>query len=147
MRIHSCHLRTALRVLKIWCTNSISCQSCCLFDYSKGCFSVSFFSYIFSIFLLYFFILSLFYALFISNIPSTGCLVGAIKDSWMSGRWSIPSSANWFPRIDDSCCGRVHSSLTANNSLFGQWLSEEAASGLKRIFCGVLAKENLWKHR
>ena len=46
-------------------------------------------------------------------------------------------SANFYPTIDDSHCYRIHPSLTADYC-FNDGLRGKTASGLERIFCGVL---------
>ena len=39
--------------------------------------------------------------------------VGSVADLRREGRWFDPCSANILPKIDDSHCDRIHSSLTA----------------------------------
>ena len=52
-----------------------------------------------------------------------------------------PAQQIFFPRIGDSNCDRIYSSLTAVH--FYDDIYGKAASGLGRIFCGVLVKKSM----
>ena len=62
--------------------------------------------------------------------------VSGVQDIKVGGCWFAPRFRPiFFPGIDDSHLGSIHSSLTP---LFCQWLCGIAANELEGIVCGVL---------
>ena len=68
-------------------------------------------------------------------------------DNKLFRRSLVRSSAGpmLFPRVDDSHCDRIHTSLTAVCCLENGYVWK-AASGLERIMCVVLVKRSPGKH-
>ena len=79
-----------------------------------------------------------------SSSPNSS--VGSVADLRTEGRWFDPQPGQYSFRGLMIVIARKDSFLSHRCPLFRQWLCEKAASGLKRIMCGVLVKRTPGKH-